>query len=388
MKHLSILGSTGSIGRNVLDIVTRFPDQFSVKALAAATNIDLLARQIELFRPETVAVIDKTHSEKLKERLPSGMKITVTYGEEGYKEVAAHSGADMTVSSIVGAAGLIPTVAAIEAGKDIALANKETLVTAGEYVMNLARERNVRILPVDSEHSAVFQCIEGQKRSALAKIILTASGGPFRTLPAENFTGLKPEDALAHPTWAMGRKISIDSATLMNKGLEVIEARHLFDLPAERIDVVVHPQSIIHSMVAFHDGSVIAQLGVPDMRAAIAYALSWPERLPLNMPVPDFAALGALTFEEPDRSKFPCLDLAFEACRIGASLPAVMNAANEVAVHAFLDRKIPFTAIPEVIEKTMAKHELEKNPDLSDIVRTDAWARREADGLVSVLASR
>ena len=385
MKNLVILGSTGSIGKNVLDIVSRFPEQYSVKALAAATNVEALAEQIERFRPDTAVVIDKIHAEKLSERLKDH-RPRILFGEEGYKEAATHPDAEMVVSAIVGAAGLIPTVAAILAGKDIALANKETLVTAGDYVMALAREKNVRILPVDSEHSAIFQCIEGQKRGALSKIILTASGGPFRTKPASEFKNITPENALAHPTWSMGKKISIDSATLMNKGLEVIEARHLFDLEPERIEVLVHPQSIIHSMAAFHDGSVLAQLGVPDMRAAIAYALSWPERLPLNMPVPDFATLGSLTFEAPDLDKFPCLSLAYEACRVGDTLPAVMNAANEVTVCAFLDKKIPFTAIPRIIEQTMEQHELEKKPDLSDIIRADAWARKRAELLVEKLA--
>lgn len=385
MKNLVILGSTGSIGKNVLDIVSRFSEQYSIKALAAATNVETLAEQIERFRPDTAVVIDKIHAEKLSERLKNH-RPRILHGEEGYMEAATHSDANMVVSAIVGAAGLIPTVAAILAGKDIALANKETLVTAGDYVMALAREKKVRILPVDSEHSAIFQCIEGQKREALSKIILTASGGPFRTKPASEFKNITPENALAHPTWSMGRKISIDSATLMNKGLEVIEARHLFDLEPEQIEVLVHPQSIIHSMAAFHDGSVLAQLGVPDMRAAIAYALSWPERLPLNMPVPDFATLGSLTFESPDREKFPCLSLAYEACRIGHTLPAAMNAANEVAVCAFLDKKIPFTAIPQIIEQSMEQHELEKKPDLSDIIRADAWARKRAERLVDKLA--
>ena len=384
MKYLSVLGCTGSIGKNVLDIVSRFPDLFEVKALAAANNVDTLAEQIERFRPDTAVVIDKKQADNLALRLKRH-KPRICYGEEGYKEAATHLDVDMVVSAIVGAAGLIPTVSAIMAGKDIALANKETLVTAGDYVMALARKHNVRILPVDSEHSAIFQSIEGQKREALSRVILTASGGPFRTKPASEFYSIRPEDALAHPTWSMGRKISIDSATLMNKGLEVIEARHLFDLSCEQIEVLVHPQSIIHSMAAFHDGSLIAQLGVPDMRAAIAYALSWPERLPLRMPVPDFAALGSLTFEAPDCKRFPCLSLAYEACRTGATLPAVMNAANEVVVHAFLEHRIPFVAIPELIERTMEQHELEKNPDLSDIIRADAWARKQAASLINLI---
>lgn len=385
MKHLTILGSTGSIGKNVLDIVSRFPEAYSVKALAAATNVALLAEQIERFHPEIAVVLDEKYAEALKAKVKSiGTRILA--GEEGYAEAATHPDVQMVVSAIVGAAGLIPTVAAIRAGKDIALANKETLVTAGDLVMELARENKVRILPVDSEHSAIFQCIEGQRKNALAKVMLTASGGPFRTTPASEFAAITPEKALAHPTWSMGRKISIDSATLMNKGLEVIEARHLFDIAADRIEVLVHPQSIVHSMASFHDGTVLAQLGIPDMRGAIAYALSWPERLPLAMPVPDFAALGSLTFEAPDREKFPCLDLAYEACRVGHTLPAVLNAANETAVMAFLDKKIPFTAIPRMIEMAMEQHELEKKPDLSDIIRVDAWARNCSEQLVIRLA--
>ena len=385
MKHLTILGSTGSIGKNVLDIVSRFPEAYSVKALAAATNVALLAEQIERFQPEIAVVLDEKHAEALKARVKNS-RTRILAGEEGYAEAATHPDVRMVVSAIVGAAGLIPTVAAIRAGKDIALANKETLVTAGDLVMDLAREYKVRILPVDSEHSAIFQCIEGQRKNALAKVMLTASGGPFRTTPASEFAAITPEKALAHPTWSMGRKISIDSATLMNKGLEVIEARHLFDISADRIEVLVHPQSIVHSMASFHDGTVLAQIGIPDMRGAIAYALSWPERLPLAMPVPDFTALGSLTFEAPDREKFPCLDLAYEACRVGHTLPAVLNAANETAVMAFLDKKIPFTAIPRMIEMTMEQHELEKKPDLSDIIRVDAWARTCSEQLVIRLA--
>ncbi|MBU1168139.1 MAG: 1-deoxy-D-xylulose-5-phosphate reductoisomerase [Proteobacteria bacterium] len=385
MKNISVLGSTGSIGKNVLDIVSRFPESFSVKALAAATRIDELARQIETFRPEMAVVLTKDHANALKNRLSPGHSVTILYGDEGYKQAAIHPDVHMVVSAIVGAAGLVPTVAAINAGKDIALANKETLVTAGDYVMALAREKNIRILPVDSEHSAVFQCIEGQSRKALAKIILTASGGPFRKMPQDKFKTIRPEDALAHPTWNMGKKISIDSATLMNKGLEVIEAKHLFDLSPEQIDVVVHSQSIVHSMAVFHDGSVLAQMGIPDMRAAIAYAMSWPERLPLAMPVPDFAELGSLVFEKPDRVKFPCLSLAYTACREGHTLPAVMNAANEVAVQAFLEKKISFVAIAEVIERTMDKHLLEKKPDLLDIIRTDSWARNQAETIIKDL---
>lgn len=383
MKYISVLGSTGSIGKNVLDVVGRFPEQYGVKALAAATNIDILLDQIISFQPEIAVVIDKKHAEILKERLPAGLKTEVLYGDEGYISAATHPDSEMVVSSIVGAAGLLPTVAAVKAGKTIALANKETLVMAGDYVMNLAREKGVRILPVDSEHSAVFQCLEGQNRSELNKILLTASGGPFRNRAAEDFKSITLEEALDHPTWNMGKKITIDSATLMNKGLEVIEARHLFDVSCDEIEVIIHPQSIIHSMVAFRDGSILAQMGAPDMRGAIAYAMSWPERLPLNLPLPDLAKMGSLTFETPDMDKFVCLALAFDACRAGGTLPAVLNAANEVAVEAVLKKRMSFAGIPEIIEKTMEKHSLEKNPDLSDIIEADQWARRTADTLIT-----
>lgn len=382
MKYFSVLGSTGSIGKNVLNVVRQFPDRFAVKALAAATNIELLADQILEFRPETAVVVNGDYAKLLQEKLPSHVNVNITYGDDGYHEAATLSRVDMVVSAIVGAAGLKPTVSAIKAGKDIALANKETLVMAGDYVMGLAGEHGVRILPVDSEHSAVFQCMEGHNSDGVSKIILTASGGPFRERPASRFNTITPEDALAHPTWQMGRKISIDSATLMNKGLEVIEAKYLFDIPCDAIDVVVHPQSIVHSMVAFHDGSVLAQMGAPDMRGAIAYAMSWPERLPLDLPVPDFAGLGSLKFEAPDLKRFPCLALAFDACREGQTMPAVLNAANEIAVQAFLDRKIKFVHISEIIENTMDKHLLEKNPDISDIIKADQWARDMAETII------
>lgn len=382
MKYLSVLGSTGSIGKNVLNVVEKFPDRYGIKALAAATNIELLLSQINQFQPDIAVVLNEKYAELLKERLSSDSATEIMFGEEGYRAAATLSQVDMVVSAIVGAAGLLPTVAAISAGKTIALANKETLVMAGDYVMALAAEKGVRILPVDSEHSAVFQCIEGQRREDLAKIILTASGGPFRNKPADEFRNITLEEALDHPTWTMGQKITIDSATLMNKGLEVIEAKYLFSVSCDKIDVLVHPQSIVHSMVAYTDGSVLAQMGVPDMRGAIAYAMSWPERLPLEMPVPDFAKIGSLKFENPDFDKFPCLSLAFDACREGETLPAVLNAANEVAVGAVLERKMPFARIPELIEKTMDKHSLVKNPDLADIIEADRWARNQASDLI------
>ena len=381
MKNLSILGSTGSIGTNALEVVRRFPETFKVAALGAKTSVDALADQIVEFEPDLAAVFDPEHADRLKAVLPSGCSTDIVCGPEGYRQAAAFPGADTVVTAMVGAAGLEPTIAAIEAGKTICLANKETLVMAGEYVMSLARERGVPILPIDSEHSAIFQCLEGNRREDLDRILLTASGGPFRTRSSETFAAITVADALDHPNWSMGPKITIDSATLMNKGLEVIEARHLFDVSLEQIQVVVHPQSIIHSMVAYRDGSVIAQLGVPDMKGAIAYALSYPERLPLGQPVPDFAQLGRFDFEDPDLEKFRCLALAFEAARTGGTLPAVLNAANEVAVDLFLNKRINFTDIPKVISKTMEDHTVVTTPDLEAIMAADQWARKVAADL-------
>ena len=385
MKRLSILGSTGSIGTNVLNIVAMFPQKFDVKVLAAKKNVSLLARQIEQFHPELVAVFDEKRAQELKDCLPPGTVVDILYGQDGYRAAAAYSTADMTVTAMVGAAGLKPTLAAIEAGKTIALANKETLVMAGDFVMKAAAEKGVDILPIDSEHSAIFQCLQGQRKEDMEKILLTASGGPFLNKPAAEFKTITREEALKHPNWQMGRKITIDSATLMNKGLEVLEARCLFSVPQEMIEVVVHPQSIIHSMVAYKDGSVIAQLGVPDMKGAIAYALSYPQRLALEQPLPQFNANQTLTFQEPDLNKFPCLALAFKACEVGGTLPAVLNAANEVAVHAFLDREIDFVDIVPVIRQTMDNHPVVSDPELSEILAADQWARGFAQELMKEL---
>lgn len=379
MKRLSILGSTGSIGTNVLNIVAMFPQKFDVKALAAKKNVSLLARQIEQFHPEVVAVFDEHRAQELKDCLPPGTGVDILYGEDGYRAAAAHSTADMTVTAMVGAAGLKPTLAAIDAGKSIALANKETLVMAGDFVMKAAAEKGVEILPIDSEHSAIFQCLQGQRKEDLDKILLTASGGPFLNKPAAEFKDITRDDALKHPNWQMGRKITIDSATLMNKGLEVLEARCLFSVPHEMIEVVIHPQSIIHSMVAYKDGSVIAQLGVPDMKGAIAYALSYPQRLPLQQPLPQFNASQTLSFQEPDLTKFPCLAMAFQACEIGGTLPAVLNAANEIAVHGFLNQEIAFLDIMPVIRQTMEKHLVFSNPGMPEVMAADSWARGQAE---------
>lgn len=385
MKSLVILGATGSIGRSTLKIVDRFPERFTVKVLAAKSSVQRLAEQILKFKPDAAVVYDTDTAKALAQRLPPRSNLEILHGPDGYCAAAQWSGADMVVAAMVGAAGLAPTMAAIDAGKEIALANKETLVMGGALVTAAAARRGVRILPVDSEHSAIFQCLQGQRRQDLDKVILTASGGPFRETPAGEFACISPQQALKHPNWQMGAKITIDSATLMNKGLEVIEAKWLFDLPPEKIEVLVHPQSIVHSMVAFRDGSIIAQMGIPDMQGAIAYALSCPQRLALGQPLPDLAGLGALTFELPDLGRFPCLALAYEACHVGGTMPAVLNAANEVAVAAFLSGRLAFPAIYQVIRETMAAHDPEPADDLAGVLSADARARRVAQTKVEQL---
>ena len=383
MKNLSILGSTGSIGENALKIVEKFPERFKIKALAAKKNVALLARQIDFFTPELAVVFDEENAAELKKLMPAGAGVEIMHGMAGYNAAATISGVDMVVTAMVGAAGLMPTLAAIDAGKDIALANKETLVMAGEIVVKQALEKDVKILPIDSEHSAIFQCIAGSRMEDLDRIFLTGSGGPFLNRAVEEFAGIKPEDALNHPIWQMGRKISIDSATMMNKGLEVLEAKSLFGVSHDKIEVLIQPQSMIHSMVSFKDGSVMAQLSIPDMKGAIAYAMSYPERLPLYQRLPDFAGIGALTFQKPDIEKFPCLALAYEACETGETLPAVLNAANEAAVNAFLNRRVSFTKIYEIIGETMGRHKVVTNPTLSDIIEADQWARKIAVELIT-----
>ena len=378
MKQLSILGSTGSIGRNTLSIVEKFPDRFGVTALAARTNIALLADQITQFRPKVAVVFDLHTADELQRMLPDGTKTTIMYGDEGYREAATLDDVDTVVTAVVGAAGLLPTLAALEAGKHIALANKETLVMAGDIVTRKAAEKSVAILPVDSEHSAIFQCLSGNRHEDLDRILLTASGGPFLERAPEEFATITPEDALKHPNWQMGAKITIDSATLMNKGLEVIEAKWLFGVSLDQIEVLVHPQSIIHSMVAYRDGSIMAQLGIPDMKGAIACALSWPERLPLQQALPDFSANGPLTFRKPDFNKFPCLALAYQAAETGGTMPAVLNAANEVAVEAFLQQQISFIQIPEVVRRSMESHMVIVEPVLSEITAADDHGRQAA----------
>jgi len=385
MKNISILGSTGSIGCNALKIAEMFPDRFAVKALAAKNNIPLLASQIERFSPDIAVVFDEAAAVELKGKLPAGTGVEIMFGENGYKAAAVHESVDLVVVAVVGAAGLMPTLSAIAAGKNIALANKETLVMAGDIVIEQAELNHVTILPIDSEHSAIFQCIEGNRREDVDKIILTASGGPFLNLPEKEFNKITPKDALNHPNWNMGKKISVDSATLMNKGLETIEAKCLFDVSPEMIEVVIHPQSVIHSMVSFKDGTVMAQLGIPDMKGAIAYAMAHPERLALRQPAPDFVSIGKLTFEKPDIKKFPCLSLAYTACETGRTLPAVLNAANEVAVAAFLENRLPFIKIPQIIEETMEHHSVVADPTLGDILEADQWARKQAEDLIKAL---
>ncbi len=385
MKNLTILGSTGSIGTNALAVVARFPDRFRVRALTAKSNIALLADQVCKFLPDMAVVYDEKGAEDLREILPKDMDVSICFGEEGYVAAATLNSSDLVVAAMVGAAGLIPTVAAIRSGKTIALANKETLVMAGELVMQLAADHQVSILPIDSEHSAIFQCLEGNRREDLQRVLITASGGPFFQRDADTFKAIRPSDALKHPNWQMGRKITIDSATLMNKGLEVIEAKHLFGLDLSMIQVVVHPQSIIHSMVAYRDGSIMAQLGVPDMKTAIALALSYPERLPLQQPLPDFSALGQFTFAEPDLKKFPCLALAMEACKSGGTFPAVMNAANEIAVAAFLEDRLFFDKIPVVIQRTLEDTGKTGEPSLADILEADKMARLHAVEIIGAI---
>jgi len=377
MKFISLLGSTGSIGVNVLEVVRQFPRDYSIVAMAAGRNVERLAEQILEFRPELVSIND-SHFRALCKLLPGEYHHRIVTGLEGNKLVAAYSKADMTISAIVGAVGLLPTLAAIEAGKDIGLANKETLVMAGKIVMQAVAEKGVNLLPVDSEHSAIFQALEAGRKDDVKKIILTASGGPFRGKKSVELQSVTREQALNHPNWNMGRKISIDSATLMNKGLEVIEARWLFDVEPEDIEVVVHPQSIVHSLVEYKDGSVIAQLGIPDMKIPIAYALSYPKRLELDLHSLQLFRCANLEFLEPDFISFPALKLAFEAIEAGGVAPAVLNAANEVAVEAFLDGRISFPKIAETVARTMDIVQGGNESSLDDILTADCSARREA----------
>ncbi len=379
------MGSTGSVGRSTLDVVRRSGGRYRVVGLAGGRNVNLLAEQVREFGPGCVAVMGPDLARELDSRLDH-RDVEILFGKEGYKAVASLDDADLVVSAMVGAAGLIPTLAALEAGRDVALANKETLVTAGSLVTAAARRNGVRILPVDSEHSAIFQCLAGERTSEVRRIILTASGGPFWSRTAEEMSGVTPDEAVAHPNWSMGRKISVDSATMMNKGLEVIEAAWLFGIPVEQIQVVIHPQSIIHSMVEFVDGSILAHLGVPDMRVPISYALSWPERMDIGLKSLDLLSCGHLTFDAPDTSRFPCLAMAFDAARAGGTAPAALNASNEVAVEAFLQGRIGFNSIQMVIRSVLDDFPVEEIVDVDDVLRADALARLRAEILVEKLA--
>jgi 1-deoxy-D-xylulose-5-phosphate reductoisomerase len=380
VKRLALLGSTGSIGEQTLAVAEAFPERYRVVALAAGRNVAKLAEQVRRFRPQIVAVAEPEGAEALRALLDSA-DVEIAVGAAGLERVAVHE-ADLVVAGLVGAVGLRPTLAAIRAGRDIALANKEVLVMAGALVLREVRASGVALLPVDSEHSAIFQALAGEPRENVGRLILTASGGPFRSWSADRIAGASVDEALNHPNWDMGPKITIDSATLMNKGLEVIEARWLFDMPPERVDVVVHPQSIVHSLVEFVDSSVLAQLGLPDMRVPIAVALAWPQRLPLDLPRLDLAAVGQLDFEPPDRKRFPCLDLAYAALGADEAAPAVLNAANEVSVAAFLAGEIAFGQIAAANAATLDAHVARAGGarlrDLDDALQADAWARARA----------
>ena len=375
MRRLAILGSTGSIGTSTLDVVEAHRDRFQVTALAARANVDILERQVRRHTPRLVTVASEASARELRRRL-GRTPTEVGWGLAGLLQAASDAGADLVVSAIVGGAGLLPTIAAVAAGKDVALANKESLVMAGELLTAEARAQGVRILPVDSEHSAIFQCLAGSEPAQVRRIILTASGGPFRMRPRATFASITPEEALRHPTWTMGKKITIDSATLMNKGLEVIEARWLFGLPVEQVEVIIHPQSIIHSLVEYVDGSLLAQLGVPDMRIPIQYALTFPERRRTPAPRLRLEDVSGLTFEAVDREKFPCLDLAYEAAAAGGSWPAVLNAANEVAVHQFLEHRIGFDEIPTLIRKALDAHPWRAIRTVEEVLDADREVRR------------
>jgi len=384
LKTLAILGATGSIGTSTLEIVDAYPGKFRVASLTGGQNLTRLAAQVQKYQPQRVAVMNDHDAVQLR-RLIGSIPVEIVSGPAGLVACATLESVDVVVSAIVGAAGLVPTMAAIGAGKDIALANKETLVAGGSLVMQEAARHQVNIYPVDSEHSAIYQSLLGHRKQDVRRLILTASGGPFREYPRTALESVTPEQALAHPNWEMGPKITIDSATMMNKGLEVIEARWLFALPADQIAVHIHPQSIVHSMVEYEDGSVIAQMGVPDMKAPIAYALSYPERLSLPMPPLDLCQIGQLSFYQPDLNRFECLGLAYDVLKTGGTAPAVLNAANETAVQAFLDGRISFLAIAEVIRRTVARHSPRPLDRIETVVNADRWGRIEAASEVAQL---
>jgi len=385
MKTIVILGSTGSIGTNTLDIVDRFPEEFSVAGLTAGSNDEKLEEQIRRYKPRVVALSDAAAAARLRQRC-QGLSVEILAGEEGLIQVASAPDAELVISAIVGGAGLVPTLAAIRSGKQIALANKEPMVMAGKLMQDEAQRHGVRIFPVDSEHSAIFQSLEGHRKEDVRRLILTASGGALWTLGREELQEVTPERALQHPNWKMGAKITIDSATLMNKGLEVVEARWLFDIPETQIEVMIHRESIIHSLVEYEDRSMIAQLGLPDMRTPISYAMRYPGRLPLDLPSLDLTEIATLTFCKPDHDRFPCLGLGYESLRIGGTMPATMNAANEIAVEAFLNGGIRFTDIAEIIRSTMDVHTTKEIETVEDALEADHWAREKAESLVVALA--
>ena len=382
MKRITILGSTGSIGCSALDVIGKNPERFQVMALAAGENITLLKKQIEKFKPKVVAVSTKEIALKLRDSLTNKDKVKIFYDKEGLKEIASFPPADVVISAISGSAGLIPTLAAIEAGKDIALANKETMVMAGEIVTRRAIKKRVKIIPVDSEHSAIFQCLEGQKSKNLRRIILTASGGPFLNFTGNELKKVSLRQTLRHPNWKMGKKVTIDSASMMNKGLEVIEAKWFFNVDFSDIDVLIHPQSIVHSMVEFVDGAFLAQMGIPDMKLPIAYALTYPERIINDLPSLNLVKTGNLEFRNPDIKKFPCLGLAYAAGICGGTAPVVLNAADEIAVAAFIEKKIRFIDLPKIIETVLDLHNSINTPSLEDILQADLWARRETSKII------
>jgi 1-deoxy-D-xylulose-5-phosphate reductoisomerase len=380
MKRLAVVGSTGSIGQNTLRVVEHLSDRFSIFALAANSAVDRLAEQAAAFHPQVVAITDGARVDEFRSRCRD-LKISipeVVTGDDGLRHITSAQEVDIVVSAAVGAAGLRPTYSAVTSGKTVALANKEAMVVAGELLRNAAAKSGSQIIPVDSEHSALDQCLRCGDRGEVRRLILTASGGPFRDTPVEEFGKITPEGALKHPVWQMGKRITIDSATLMNKGLEVIEARWLFDIPAGKIDIMVHPQSIMHSMVEFVDGSIVGQLGTADMRQPIQYALTYPERLPSAVPPLDWTTVSRLDFIPPDRTKFPCISLAYRAMEIGGVAPAVLNAADEVAVNAFLERKIPFSDIPRLIRSTLDAHHAHAADCLESVFDADGWARAYA----------
>ncbi|MDZ8032606.1 1-deoxy-D-xylulose-5-phosphate reductoisomerase [Nostoc sp. DedSLP04] len=380
MKAITLVGSTGSIGTQTLDIVTQYPDRFRIVGLAAGNNVEMLAAQIRQFQPEIAAICSEDKLPALKEAIIDlNPQPILLAGEAGVIEVARYGDSQTVVTGIVGCAGLLPTIAAIEAGKDIALANKETLIAGGPVVLPLVEKHGVKLLPADSEHSAIFQCLQGVPKDGLRKILLTASGGAFRDWDIEKLANVTVADALKHPNWSMGRKITVDSATLMNKGLEVIEAHFLFGLDYDNIEIVIHPQSIIHSLIELQDTSVLAQLGWPDMRLPLLYALSWPDRIYTDWERLDLVKAGNLTFREPDHQKYPCMQLAYAVGKAGGSMPAVLNAANEQAVALFLEEKIRFLDIPRCIEWVCDRHQNDNrtNPSLDDILAADQWARQE-----------